>query len=77
MNKIVERLQKEFFNSSDLIIKTVNNIYIIYLESVSSSDRINDYVLKELSLTNKKNGHNLESLIAGPNTTKIQKYDQL
>ena len=77
MNKIVKRLQNEFFDSSDLIVKTVNNIYIIYLESVASGDRINDYVLKELSLTNKKNGHNLDSLIAGPNTTKIEIYDQL
>ncbi len=77
MNEIVKRLQKEFFYSSDLIVKTVNDIYIVYLESVASSDRINDYVLKELSITNKKNAHNLQSLIAGPNTKQITSYDEL
>ena len=77
MNKIVKRLQEEFNNTSDLIIKQVNDIYVLFLESVSSSDKINDYVLKELSLTNKKNGKNLESLIAGPTTVEVKKYDQL
>ena len=76
MNKIVKRLQKEFNESSDLIVKKINNIYIVFLESVASSDKINDYILKELSLT-KKNEKNLESLIAGPNTINIKNIDQL
>lgn len=76
MNKLVKRLQKEFNESSDLIIKNIDDIDIVFLESVASSDKINDYILKELSLTNKRKKKNLENLIAGPNTIKIQKYDQ-
>ena len=77
MNKIVKRLQEEFFNNSDLIVKNINNIYIVFIDSICSSDKINDYVLKELSLTDKKGTKNLESIIAGPHTIKVEIYDQL
>lgn len=77
MNKIVKRLQNEFNNVSDLIIKEINDVYVVFLESIVSGDRINDYILKELSLTNKNNRKNLKSLIAGPNTVNIKENDQI
>ena len=53
-NKIVKRIQEEFQNTPDLIIKKVkislfDTVYILYLETVSSSDKVNEYILKNLS----------------------------
>lgn len=82
MNKIIERLQKEFSKTPDLIIKELNlgifkTIYIVYLESVSGSDKVNDYVLKNLILENKQiNKRNISSFIAGPNTKKLNNPDE-
>ena len=72
--KIVEKIKKDFNNVSDLAIKSykVNlfkNIDIVYLKSVCSGDKINDYVLKNISLLaglNKKI-NDIENIIAGPN----------
>ena len=84
-NKILKELKQEFAQSSDFIQKTItskhfNNIYVIYLESVSSSDKINDYVLKKLtSIDNLKDvkKQNIKSVIPGPNTISIKEKDQI
>lgn len=76
MNKIVQRLQKEFNNSSDLIVKEVNKINIVFLESLCSSDKINEYILMILSFKNKKI-KDLSSALAGPNTVKIDNPDKI
>ena len=51
-NKLIKRIQKEFSKTPDLIIKKVklsliDTVYIVYLETVSSSDKVNDYILKK------------------------------
>lgn len=84
-NKIVKRIQKEFQKCPDLVTKEINlnnkeTIYIMYLESVSGSDKVNDYVLKNLSLLSgerSKNLQSIQSLIPAPNTVVIKKYDQI
>lgn len=82
MNKIVTRLQKEFTKNPDLIIKDINiklfsTIYILYLESVSSSDKVHDYILKNIILKKDKiNKKNIHDYIAGPNTKKINDPDE-
>lgn len=82
MNKIITRLQKEFSKNPDFIIKEINlslfkTIYIIYLETVSGSDKVNDYVLKNIILKKDKiNKKNLNDYIAGPNTKKINNADE-
>ena len=76
MDKIIKRLQKDFNQSSDLIIKNINDIHIIFLESLCSSDRINDYILKILSLKQNKFKH-LKDILAGPKTTKITNFNQI
>ena len=53
MNKIVKRLETEFSKSPDFVIKEINlsifkTMYLIYLETVSSSDKVNDYILKNI-----------------------------
>ena len=56
-NKIVTNIKKEFIDNTDLVIKKVNitkfkDIYVIYLESVTGSDKVNEYVLKNITLLN-------------------------
>ena len=68
MNKIVERIKKEFNKTPDLIIKEINinlfnTVYILYLETVSGSNKVNDYILKNLIASkNKINKHKGEKL---------------
>lgn len=67
---IVEKIKKEFKDSSDLIIKNINDVSVIFLESANSGDKINDYILKVLAVKRffKKN---INDLIAGPNTKEV------
>lgn len=62
-----------FQNSSDLISKKIKDIDIVFLESLCSSDKINEYILKVLVLA--KNKHNLNNILVGPNTKQIAKKD--
>ena len=84
-NKIVERIQKEFSKSVDLIIKpihlsTLQTVYIVYLESVTGSNKVNDYVLKNMSLIASSPNQKLKDLassIPAPNTVVIEELDQI
>ena len=82
MNSIVNKIQKEFNNNPDLIIKdiklTFKTIYILFLESVSGSNKVNDYVLKNI-INNKSKitKKNISSFLAGPNTIKINNLDTI
>ncbi len=83
--KILERLQKEFEKNTDFTVKKIEtkyfkDLYVIYLESVTGSDKVNDYILKNLTTLNNikhPNKKNLESFIPGPNTVKIKDPDQI
>ena len=80
MNKIVERIKNEFKNSPDLKIKEIKvnlfkTVYVIFIETVCSSDKINEYILK--NLTNYDDKFNLNSNVPGPNTIIISELDQL
>lgn len=80
MNKIVERIKNEFKNSPDLKIKEIKvnlfkTVYVIFIETVCSSDKINEYILK--NLTNYDDKFNLNSNVPGPNTIIIKELDQL
>jgi len=84
-NKIIKRIEQEFTKTPDLIIKKVklslfDTIYVVYLETVSSSDKVNDYILKNLSyLSGTKNTKiiNLESILPGPNLKEINNPDEI
>ncbi len=84
-NKIIKRLREEFSGVPDLIIKKVKlnilkTVYVVYLETVSSSDKVNDYILKNLSnLSTKKDKkiYNLESILPGPNTVILNSYEEI
>lgn len=83
--KILKRLEKEFEKNTDFITKRIatkhfGDIYVIYLESVTGSDKVNDYILKQLtSINNLKDvkKYNMGSIIPGPNTVKIEEVDQI
>ena len=62
MKQIIDYLNEIQKESPDLIIKKVNNLFVVFIESVSSSDKVNDYVLK-LIKSNKE--------IIGPNSIII------
>lgn len=80
MKKILERIQTEFSKTPDLKIKEVRinllqKIYVIYIETICDGDKINNYILK--NLTNYKSKNNLNSNIPGPNTIFIKKTDEI
>lgn len=80
MNKIVERIKKEFEKNPDLKIKEIKlnlikKIYICYLETICDSNNINDYILKNLTKYNSK--LNLNSNLPGPNTLSITNHDEI
>lgn len=69
---IAKKLKKEFNNSSDLKHKKFNKIHVLYLESLCSSNRVNEYILQNLTM-----GHKylfLKDIISGPNVIHIKEY---
>lgn len=83
MNPIVKRIQDEFSKNPDLVVKDItispfSKIYVIFLETVSGSDKVNDYILKNLiSAKDRITKNNLSSFLAGPNTHEIKDNDQI
>ncbi len=80
MNKLVERLKKEFENVPDLKVKEIKisfnkSIYVCFIETVCSGDKINDYILKHLTRYNPK--MNLNSNTPGSNTVILKNYDEI
>ncbi len=85
MNKIVKKIKNEFNLNPDLVIKEIKlnifkSIYVIFLETLSGSDKVNDYVLKPL--TNRfnqihLNKNNLNNFLAGPNQVTINNNDKI
>ena len=73
MKEIIDKIKLTFKN--DLIHKKIlvsknKIINVLFLESLSSGDKVNDYVLK--NLTNKNKIRDINSHIAGPNTKNIE-----
>ena len=84
-NEIVKRIEKDFSDTVDLVIKPIKvsllkTIYVIYLESVTGSDKVNNYILKNISFLNaikKGNFKDLPSLIPAPNTKILKNADEI
>lgn len=69
---IYQRLKKEFNNSSDLKYKEIDKIHVVFLESICSSDKLNDYIFKSITLN--KNYFFLRDIISGPMVVYITDY---
>ena len=74
--ELLKEIKEEFKNSSDVIIKTIKDIDVIFLESLCSSDKINEYILKVLSLSKKKI-KDLNNILVGPNTKEIKSKSEI
>lgn len=72
---IYKKLKKEFSDSSDLKYKKINKVKVVYLESLCSSDKINEYILKNLAY--KKNYIVLRDNISAPSVVYIDEYDTI
>ena len=69
---IAKKLKKEFNNSSDLIHKKFNKVHVLYLESICSSNKVNEYILQNVTM-----GHKylfLQDIVSGPNVIHIKEY---
>lgn len=72
---LYEKLKKQLNNTSDLKHKTVNNVHVVFLESLCSSDKIDDYILKNLTLGN--GAYYLNNIISGSNIVNITKESDI
>ena len=70
---LIKKLKKDFNESSDLIVKQLDNIYVIYLESICDSDKINFYILQNIP----QSKNNKDNIISGPNTTILNDYNDI
>ena len=69
----IKKINEEFKFIPDLIIRKIkygfSNVHIFYIETLSSGDRINDYILK--NITNPNKFRNLKNILATPNFKEI------
>ena len=80
MNKIVKKIQNDFNKTPDLKIKEIkknifNSIYVLFIETICDSNKVNDYILKNLTRYNSNKG--LNNNTPGPNTVFIKKYEDI
>ena len=80
MKNYIQKIKKEFSKTPDLITKKLkinifHEIYIIFLETLCSQNKINDYILK--SLTSKNYIGKLENYIPGGNLKILNVYDEI
>lgn len=79
MKSLIEYINNEFKECNDLIYKKINvklkTYHIFYLETLSSGDRINDYILK--SISNNSNISNLNKDIPSPHFINLDNKDKI
>ena len=71
----LERIKKDYVEVSDLIIKPINGITIVYLETLADQDKINDYILKIIPKS--KIPKDIKNLVPSPNVKDIKTYESL
>lgn len=47
---IYKKIKNMFNNTSDLKYKKIRKIEVIYLESLCSSDKVNEYILQNITI---------------------------
>lgn len=79
MKNLVDYINNEFKECNDLIYKKVKirlkTYHIFYLETLSSGDRINDYILKAIS--SNSNINNINKNLPSPHFINIENKDQI
>ncbi len=72
---LYQKLKKDFNESGDLKHKEINNVHVVYLESLCSSDKVNEYILQNLTI-----GHEfyfLKNIVSGPNIIYVTDYQAI
>ena len=71
---IVNKIKNNYKNIPDLKTRKIkyklSNIYIFYLETICSSEQINDFILKNITNPNKK--RTINNILATPNFNLIK-----
>ena len=80
MKRLIDKIKNEFNNVPDFKIKEIKisltkKIYVIFLETLCDSNKINDYILKNLVKYNKR--LDLNSNVPGPNTLFLEDYESI
>lgn len=73
--KIIKEINEKFKNTPDLITRKIKyklrTVYIFYIETICSSELINNFILK--NLTNPNHKPSLSNILATPNFKNIKK----
>lgn len=76
---MIEKIKKDYENNDDLIIREISfqlhKIYVIFFDTLCSQDKINDYILK--NITSVKRFKDIKNLLAASNVKKIDNYDKI
>ncbi len=70
-----ERLKKDFNETKDLKYKNIGNVHVVFLESLCSSDAVNEFILKNLTIG--KDFYFLKDIVSGPNVVFETDYDKI
>lgn len=68
-------LDNDYKGVSDLIVKQIKKIYVIYLETLADQDKINDYILKIIPKS--RIPRDIRKLIPSPNVKEVNNYTDL
>ena len=71
----LEKIKKDYVEVSDLVVKTINTVNLVYLETLADQDKINDYILKIIPKS--KIPKNIKNLIPSPNVKDVKTYEEL
>ena len=71
----LELVQEEYKEISDLVIKPIKGIHLIYLETLADQDKINDYILK--AVASKRIITDIKKVLPSPNVKDIKNYKEL
>lgn len=70
---IYKKIKNMFNNTSDLKYKKIRKIEVIYLESLCSSDKVNEYILQNITIG--KDYLFLKNIVSGPNSVFIKEEE--
>ncbi len=71
----LEQINSDYKSVSDLVIKEIKKIQLIYLETLCDQDKINQYILKFTNLYHIPK--DIRKLIPSPNVKEIKNYNDL
>lgn len=71
----LEKIKKDYVEVSDLVVKDIKSLAIVYLETLADQDKINDYILKIIPKSNIPK--DIKKLVPSPNVKDVSTYEDL